>query len=353
LGTSKWNGGKGQNAEANMKTVLLSFTLLVATVGAQVMTSIPKASMPLVPFYESSRQTNVKNKLSAPAAIAVGPSGNVYVFDDGNSRIVKLDRAGRFLTEFGQPGNGTEQVERGNLSDAIAVDRNENIYVLDAVHPKIQVFDSQGTFVRNFRVPFPPSAIAINSKGEVFLAADSGRFTSLIFVFSSEGKFIRRFGETLIRRAGTLAQTVNQTVIACDSMDNLWVAFRSWPVVRKYSAEGKLLAENQFQIPSQLVSAEQAKNYSLDFFAANPDSSFTVPLLSHSISVSRSGEAYILLNGDSIVAVNPNGRVAREWGFQPPHTNGNVFIRLVAGPSLNEAYLLDIRSSAIYRVPKL
>ena len=325
-----------------MSTILsITFTFAI-----QVISSIPDAQIRLKPVYLSSQQ-EARLKLSAPAAMAVARSGNIYVFDDGNSRVVKLDSHGKFIAAFGQPGSGPDAIERAGLNDSIAVDESENVYVSDPATPKVLIFSSDGTFQRSFRVPFSMTSIAVNRRREIFLTADTSRSTELIYVFSETGKFLRRFGERLIKSPGSLARNINTAVAACDANDNLFVAFRSWPVVRKYSPDGKLISENQFAIPAELIKEAQRQYYSLEFFNKYPDSSFMPPLITHSISISRRGTGYLLLNAHSIVVFAPTGRVTKQFRFRAPRDRDNVFIRLVA------TYLLDTRSGEIYKASSL
>jgi len=293
-------------------------------------------------------------KLAAPAAIAVGRSGGIYVFDDGNSRIVKLDQRGSFISEFGKPDSGAGAVRSGGLNDSIAVDEDENVYVSDPVTPKILIFSSNGTFQRSFRLPFPSTSIAVNRKREIFLTPNTARPTELIYVFSETGKFLRRFGERLIKQPGSLARNMNISVVTCDANDNLFVAFRSWPLIRKYSPDGELISENNFTIPAELISESQRKNYSLEFFAKYPDSAFMPPLITHSISVNGRGTGHLLLNAHSIVTFASSGRVTRQFHFRAPRDRNNVFIRLVASPKAKApTYLLDTRSGEIYEASQL
>lgn len=330
-------------------STILSITILVV----QVISAISDAQIRFKPVYLSSQQES-RLKLSGPAAMAVARSGNIYVFDDGNSRVVRLDPSGKFITEFGQPGNGPEAIERAGLNDSIAVDENENVYVSDPATPKVLIFSSDGTFQRSFRVPFPMTSIAVNKKREIFLTADTLRSTELIYVFSETGKYLRRFGEKLIKAPGSLARNMNIAVAACDANDNLFVAFRSWPLIRRYSPEGKLISENQFTIPAELVKEAQRKYYSLEFVAQYPDSSFTPPLVTHSISISGNGTGYLLLNAHSIVVFAPSGKVTKQFRFRAPRDRDNVFIRLVAVPKAKAAtYLLDTRSGEIYETSAL
>jgi hypothetical protein len=323
------------------KILSITFTLAM-----QVISAIPDAQIKLKPVYLSSQQ-EARLKLSAPAAMAVARSGNIYVFDDGNSRVVKLDSRGNFIAAFGRQGSGPDAIERAGLNDSIAVDENENVYVSDPATPKVLIFSSDGTFQRSFRVPFSMASIAVNNKHEIFLTADTPRSTELVYVFSETGKFLRRFGERLIKSPGSLARNMNVAVAACDANDNLFVAFRAWPVIRKYSPDGKLLSENQFAIPAGLIKEPQRQYYSLEFFNKYPDSSFVPPIITHSISISERGTGYLLLNAHSIVVFAPSGRVTKQFRFRAPRDRDNVFIRLVA------TYLLDTRSGEIYKVTSL
>lgn len=332
-----------------MKTILLITFIWHSVLAMQSIAAIQEAKVPLTPVYLSSQQRDSKLKLAAPAAIAVGRSGNVYVFDDGNSRIVKLDPRGKFIAAFGQPDSGPGALRPGGLNASIAVDDDENVYVSDPVTPKILIFSSDGRLQRSFRLPFPSTSITVNRKREIFLTPDAARAIELVYVFSDTGKFLRRFGERLIKSSGNLARNINVAVAACDGKDNLFVAFRSWPVIRKYSPDGKLTNENQFTIPSELIPDSQRKHYSLDFFAKYPNSAFIPPIITHSISINGGGTGYLLLNAHSIVVFNQSGKVSRQFRFRAPRDRENIFIRVVASPNARvPAYFLDNRSGEIY-----
>lgn len=335
-----------------MNTILLVTLIWRLAFTVQTISAIPEATLRLTPVYLSSQQQDAKLKLAAPAALAVGRSGSVYVFDDGNSRIVKLDSRGKFISEFGNAG--PEAVRPGGLNDSMAVDQDENVYVSDPGTPRILIFNSEGRFQRSFRLPFPSTSIAVNRKREIFLTPDTSRPTELVYVFSDTGKFLRRFGERLIKQPGNLARNMNIAVAACDANDNLFVAFRSWPLIRKYSPEGHLISENQFTIPSELIPDSQRKNYSLEFFTKYPDSAFIPPLITHSISINGRGTGYLLLNAHSIVVFAPSGKVSKQFYFRAPRERENLFIRLVASLGAKaQTYFLDTKAGEIYETSKL
>ena len=81
---------------------------------------------------------------------AVVTSGNfVYVADTGNKRIVRFDREGHKVSEWGGNGSGPGQFVE---PVGIAADAAGNIYVADTGNRRVQIFDPEGTFQRQFRV---------------------------------------------------------------------------------------------------------------------------------------------------------------------------------------------------------
>jgi sugar lactone lactonase YvrE len=77
-----------------------------------------------------------------PQDVAWLPDGSIVVADGlGNSRVVKFDKSGKFLTAWGSKGNGPGQFSGPH---AIETDRNGRIYVADRGNSRIQVFDENG-----------------------------------------------------------------------------------------------------------------------------------------------------------------------------------------------------------------
>ncbi|MDB5903703.1 MAG: repeat containing protein [Betaproteobacteria bacterium] len=88
--------------------------------------------------------------------VAWDPAGNTYISDGYiNSRVAKVDRNGKWLKSFGEPGSKPGQL---NTPHSIAADAQGNIYVADRGNRRIQVFDGEGNVLREIRidVPFDP-----------------------------------------------------------------------------------------------------------------------------------------------------------------------------------------------------
>ena len=80
-------------------------------------------------------------------------AGNTYISDGYiNSRVAKVDKNGKWLMSFGEPGSGPGQL---NTPHSIATDAAGNVYVADRGNRRIQVFDGSGTFLRQITIDVP------------------------------------------------------------------------------------------------------------------------------------------------------------------------------------------------------
>ena len=88
-----------------------------------------------------------------PADVAWDLAGNVFIADGyGNSRVVKVDRHGRWLKTWGSRGSEPGQF---NILHTIANDAKGNIYIGDRTNRRIQVFDGDGNPVHLFTIDVP------------------------------------------------------------------------------------------------------------------------------------------------------------------------------------------------------
>ena len=97
--------------------------------------------------------------------VAWDAAGNTYISDGYiNSRVAKVDKNGKWLKSFGEPG---DQPGQFNTPHSIAADAQGNIYVADRGNRRIQVFDGDGKFLRQITIDVPfdyASAIAAIGK---------------------------------------------------------------------------------------------------------------------------------------------------------------------------------------------
>jgi sugar lactone lactonase YvrE len=171
------------------------------------------------------------------------PAGNTYISDGYiNSRVAKVDKNGKWLMSFGEPGDKPGQF---NTPHSIAADAKGNIYVGDRGNRRIQVFDGQGKFLRQITIDVPfdyastvaaigkkpaedatgaqaegsPWAICITpGPNQVLYAADA--FPGRVYKLSLDGTVLGVLGETgkQLKQFGWIHE------IACPSENVLFVA---------------------------------------------------------------------------------------------------------------------------------
>ncbi len=170
-------------------------------------------------------------------------AGNTYISDGYiNSRVAKVDKNGKWLMSFGEPG---DQPGQFNTPHSIAADAQGNIYVADRGNRRIQVFDGNGKFLRQITIDVPfdyasaspaigrkpaPDATGTQSPGapwtvcitpgpnQVLYASDA--FPGRIYKLSLDGKVLGVLGESgkQLKQFGWIHE------IACPSENVLYVA---------------------------------------------------------------------------------------------------------------------------------
>jgi len=125
-----------------------------------------------------------------PADIAFAANGDFYIADGyGNSRVVKFDKAGKFLKAWGQKGTGPGEF---NLPHAVQVDAQGRVFVADRENNRIQVFDADGRFLRQFG-GFAPFGLFITPDQSLFVA--DGR-ANQVLKMTLDGQVLATFGGT-------------------------------------------------------------------------------------------------------------------------------------------------------------
>ena len=150
-----------------------------------------------------------------PASLLFMPDGSFYVADGyHNTRVVKFDKSGKYLTEWGAKGNGPGQF---NLIHDIAIDAQHRIYVADRGNNRVQVFREDGTFLDQWPNIHNPSHFWITKDGYLWLVSGDG---NRLAKFDLSGKLITYWG-----MHGRFAGGFDDPhTIDVDSLGNLYVA---------------------------------------------------------------------------------------------------------------------------------
>src|SRR4051812_44238695 len=113
--------------------------LAVALVGGVLaMLPVADAAVPAPNFAWGSGGSG-NGQFQSPSAVAVAPSGSVYVTDRLNNRVQQFTSAGVFVRKWGTAGTGVGQFSEPT---GITVDPAGNVFVSDTGNNRIQKFTS-------------------------------------------------------------------------------------------------------------------------------------------------------------------------------------------------------------------
>jgi sugar lactone lactonase YvrE len=109
-----------------------------------------------------------------PNAVAIAPNGDIFISDGhtpgrGNARVLKFDKNGKFIKQWGGHGSEPGQFE---VPHTLAFDSKGRLFVGDRANNRIQIFDQDGKFLAEWKQFSRPSGIYID-KNDVIYVADS------------------------------------------------------------------------------------------------------------------------------------------------------------------------------------
>jgi len=168
-------------------------------------------------------------KFNQPTDVALAPNGDVFVSQghtpgaNGDARVLKFDKDGRYLTQWGGKGSepGKFQVAHG-----LAFDRRGQLWVMDRENQRIQVFTQAGTFVREMKYAGLPCSTAFGARHAYMANGFAGQVVQMDFdgkvqaVIGKPGQGLGEFGE-----AHVIAVGPKDEVIVADSANGQLVKF--------------------------------------------------------------------------------------------------------------------------------
>ena len=174
--------------------------------------------------------------------VAWDAAGDTFIGDGYiNSRVAKVDKNGKWLKSFGEPGDQPGQL---NNPHSIATDAQGNVYVANRGNTRIEVFDGDGKYLRQIKInepfdyanalpaignkpgpnatgtmgPGAPWAVCITpGPSQVLYAADA--FPGRVYKLSLDGKVLGMLGESgkQLKQFGWIHE------MACPSENEIYV----------------------------------------------------------------------------------------------------------------------------------
>jgi len=179
-----------------------------------------------------------------PNDVVTAPNGDIFVSEGhgaGNNRILKFDKSGKFIKEWGKLGSGPGEFDQPH---ALAFDAQGRLFVGDRNNNRVQVFDQDGKYITEYKQFSRPSGIFI--KGDTLYVADSesesvsqnhnGWHRGIRWGSIKDGK-IQGFipdPETRTRAADNFTGTSAAEGVAVDNAGNIYGAEVGPKAVKKY-----------------------------------------------------------------------------------------------------------------------
>ena len=140
-----------------------------------VQTQLPKAPRPFM-----------------PAGIAVTDTGDIWLSDANNARVMLVDSTGSLITTigYGAQSGGTDEF---GAPAGLALDAKGDLWVTDSMRHQVREYSPQGTFVTAVGQDAlsMPQDVAIDDFGRVFVTDQSLRE---VRAFDSKGQFLGSIG---------------------------------------------------------------------------------------------------------------------------------------------------------------
>lgn len=101
-------------------------------------------------------------------------NGDIFVADGhgqaANNRIIKFDKTGKYLMEWGGPGKGDTQF---GIPHGLTMDKEGRIYVADRSNVAVKVFDQTGRLLHVWHQFGEPSGVYVDKKDLLYVADET------------------------------------------------------------------------------------------------------------------------------------------------------------------------------------
>jgi hypothetical protein len=191
--------------------------------------------------------------MNSPVDFTVGSDGRIYVLDAKDHNIKIFEGDGTFVKTFGKKGAGPGELDRPWILDFI----KNSLYVADSQNRRIQIFSPEGEYLGGFKAPVQMgTGAAFGPEGRFYLNSRGLRSRKSLAVHDTQGNIQFEFGElegesfqffdyTQIKKDiknGVIPNSSRDDFLLTVAPDGtVWTVYRSLPLAKVHSPEGKLL----------------------------------------------------------------------------------------------------------------
>ncbi len=140
--------------------------------------------------------------LKSPQDLRMGPDGNLYIADNGNKRILVVDKQGNFVKEI---------ADKKNMKSAMGVyvDDELNVYVADEKTRAVLVYDKDGNYLMQYdkpthqlfgkTAPYVPQKVVLDKRGNLYVVS-KGNTSGIVQISPVDGgEFLGYYGANASR----------------------------------------------------------------------------------------------------------------------------------------------------------
>lgn len=255
-------------------SVIAACQPIVTTETALMESAQPSSPVDLVRVIDTSAQ-----QITNPASVAVDGRGNTYVADASeNPRVLKYDKEGNLVTEWGELGSDEGQFmflppspDAGPVAGFVAVDRQGNVYVSDAYNGRVQKFDPNGRFLMQFGSTGTAENQFDGVTGPLYVDEQNNIYVSTfsrVQKFDPEGNLLATYGTG---GAGD-GEFTGAAIGIIDNDGNMYMADLLNSRVQVLDSEGRFVRQwgnpgseaGQFNLPVTIVQDSAGKLYVAD-----------------------------------------------------------------------------------------
>lgn len=228
----------------------------------------------------------IQARMTLPYYVVCDAGGNLYVADNGNSRVRRIDHATGIITTFvgtGRANYNGDGIPAQQASVAaprgVAMDRAGNLYIVDTINNRVRIVNmgtqaltvypsgaspivvqpgfiatvagngvagtSGDSGVATNASLFTPATVAFDSKGNLYIGSENDPRVRMVdagtgIITTVAGSGVRGLGGD--GGPALAARFLSPTELALDSADNLYIVDEASPRIRRVDAQTKIIS---------------------------------------------------------------------------------------------------------------